>query len=82
MHFVLPGKSVIPKFILTGFFHCFMFSSVPVVSPSDPVILAAKKMREHRVNSVVVMTGNMLLGIFTYVFFLEKESFMLLIIQC
>ncbi|CAO1943141.1 unnamed protein product [Urochloa humidicola] len=41
-------------------------SSVPVVSPSDPVILAARKMREHRVNSVVVMTGNMLLGIFTY----------------
>ncbi|OEL29093.1 CBS domain-containing protein CBSCBSPB3, partial [Dichanthelium oligosanthes] len=40
-------------------------SSVPVVSPSDPVILAAKKMREHRVNSVVVMTGDMLLGIFT-----------------
>ncbi|RLM61195.1 CBS domain-containing protein CBSCBSPB3-like isoform X1 [Panicum miliaceum] len=40
-------------------------SSVPVVSPSDPVTLAAKKMREHRVNSVVVMTGNMLLGIFT-----------------
>ncbi|CAL4972019.1 unnamed protein product [Urochloa decumbens] len=39
--------------------------SVPVVSPTDPVILAAKKMREHRVNSLVVMTGNMLLGIFT-----------------
>ncbi|KAJ1287172.1 hypothetical protein BS78_03G409800 [Paspalum vaginatum] len=37
----------------------------PVVSPSDPVILAAKKMREHRVNSVVVMTGNTLLGILT-----------------
>ncbi|XP_062231765.1 CBS domain-containing protein CBSCBSPB3-like isoform X1 [Phragmites australis] len=40
-------------------------SSVPVVSPSDRVILAAKKMREHQVNSVVVMTGNMLLGILT-----------------
>ncbi|CAM0147800.1 unnamed protein product [Urochloa decumbens] len=40
-------------------------SSVPVVSPTDPVILAAKKMREHRVNSLVVMTGNMLLGTFT-----------------
>ncbi|PVH37464.1 hypothetical protein PAHAL_5G010900 [Panicum hallii] len=39
--------------------------SVPVVSPSDPVTLTAKKMREHQVNSVVVMTGNMLLGIFT-----------------
>ncbi|KAK3163079.1 hypothetical protein QOZ80_1BG0097360 [Eleusine coracana subsp. coracana] len=40
-------------------------SSVPVVSPSDPVTLAAKMMREHRVNSVVVMTGTMLLGIIT-----------------
>uniref|UniRef100_A0A0D9VAL0 CBS domain-containing protein n=1 Tax=Leersia perrieri TaxID=77586 RepID=A0A0D9VAL0_9ORYZ len=40
-------------------------SSVPVVSPSDPVTAAAKKMREYRVNSVVVMTGNMLLGILT-----------------
>ncbi|TVU36962.1 hypothetical protein EJB05_18921, partial [Eragrostis curvula] len=40
-------------------------SSVPMVSPSDPVTLAAKKMREHRVNSVVVMTGTMLLGIIT-----------------
>uniref|UniRef100_A0A0D9YKC3 CBS domain-containing protein n=1 Tax=Oryza glumipatula TaxID=40148 RepID=A0A0D9YKC3_9ORYZ len=40
-------------------------NSVPVVSPSDPVIAAAKKMREYRVNSVVVMTGNMLLGILT-----------------
>ncbi|XP_062208158.1 CBS domain-containing protein CBSCBSPB3-like isoform X3 [Phragmites australis] len=39
--------------------------SVPVVSPTDPVILAAKKMREHRVNSVIVMTGSMLLGIIT-----------------
>ncbi|KAG0541115.1 hypothetical protein BDA96_03G468200 [Sorghum bicolor] len=42
-------------------------SCAPVVSPSDPVTLAAKKMREHQVNSVVVMTGNMLLGILTYV---------------
>jgi len=40
-------------------------SCAPVVSPSDPVTLAAKKMREHQVNSVVVMTGNMLLGILT-----------------
>ncbi|KAI5002686.1 hypothetical protein ZWY2020_027336 [Hordeum vulgare] len=40
-------------------------SSVPVVSPSDLVTVAAKKMREYRVNSVVVMTGNMLQGIFT-----------------
>ncbi|XBI33064.1 hypothetical protein VPH35_056429 [Triticum aestivum] len=40
-------------------------SSVPSVSPSDLVIVAAKKMREYRVNSVVVMTGNMLQGILT-----------------
>ncbi|XP_037478419.1 CBS domain-containing protein CBSCBSPB3-like isoform X7 [Triticum dicoccoides] len=40
-------------------------SSVPSVSPSDLVTLAAKKMREYRVNSVVVMTGNMLQGILT-----------------
>jgi len=42
-------------------------SSVPAVSPSDQVTLAAKKMREYRVNSVVVMEGNMLCGILTYV---------------
>uniref|UniRef100_A0ACD5XGM5 Uncharacterized protein n=1 Tax=Avena sativa TaxID=4498 RepID=A0ACD5XGM5_AVESA len=40
-------------------------SSVPAVSPSDQVTLAAKKMREYRVNSVVVMEGNMLCGILT-----------------
>ncbi|VAH85889.1 unnamed protein product [Triticum turgidum subsp. durum] len=40
-------------------------SSVPAVSPSDLVTVAAKKMREHRVNSVVVMTGNILQGIIT-----------------
>ncbi|EMS50548.1 Meiotically up-regulated gene 70 protein [Triticum urartu] len=40
-------------------------SSVASVSPSDLVIVAAKKMREYRVNSVVVMTGNMLQGILT-----------------
>ncbi|KAG8053864.1 hypothetical protein GUJ93_ZPchr0001g31912 [Zizania palustris] len=40
-------------------------SSVPLVSPSDPVTVAAKKMREYRANSVVVMAGNMLLGILT-----------------
>ncbi|CAD6227969.1 unnamed protein product [Miscanthus lutarioriparius] len=40
-------------------------SCAPVVCPSDPVTLAAKKMREHRVNSVVVMTGNVLQGILT-----------------
>uniref|UniRef100_A0A8R7RH03 CBS domain-containing protein CBSCBSPB3 n=2 Tax=Triticum urartu TaxID=4572 RepID=A0A8R7RH03_TRIUA len=40
-------------------------SSVPSVSPSDLVTVAAKKMREYQVNSVVVMTGNMLQGILT-----------------
>ncbi|KAF0911644.1 hypothetical protein E2562_011650 [Oryza meyeriana var. granulata] len=40
-------------------------SSVPVVFSSDPVIVSAKKMKEYRANSVVVMTGNMLLGILT-----------------
>uniref|UniRef100_M8CTQ3 Uncharacterized protein n=1 Tax=Aegilops tauschii TaxID=37682 RepID=M8CTQ3_AEGTA len=40
-------------------------SSVPAVSASDLVTVAAKKMREHRVNSVVVMTGNILQGIIT-----------------
>ncbi len=57
-------------------FHTALFSSVPVVSPSDPVIAAAKKMREYRVNSVVVMTGNMLLGILTYVFLYIKLLFL------
>ncbi|KAJ3683242.1 hypothetical protein LUZ60_013469 [Juncus effusus] len=38
---------------------------VPVVSPSDPVLLAAQKMCEHKVNSVVVMLGDTLQGIFT-----------------
>jgi CBS domain-containing protein len=64
---------MISKIILTGFSQRFLYSSVPVVSPSDPVTLTAKKMREHQVNSVVVMTGNMLLGIFTYVSFLQKN---------
>ncbi|KAF8646813.1 hypothetical protein HU200_065612 [Digitaria exilis] len=66
-----PGPHAFMKFLREQMFKPTLStiitenSSVPVVSPSDPVILAAKKMREHRVNSVVVMTGNMLLGIFT-----------------
>ncbi|XP_073044769.1 CBS domain-containing protein CBSCBSPB3-like [Primulina eburnea] len=40
-------------------------SRVAVISPSDPVYVAAKKMRELRVNSVVVMTGNKIQGILT-----------------
>ncbi|KAM7523506.1 hypothetical protein LguiA_013408 [Lonicera macranthoides] len=38
---------------------------VAKVSPSDPVHVAAKRMRELRVNSVVIMTGNKIQGILT-----------------
>jgi hypothetical protein len=41
---------------------------VAIVSPSDPVYVAAQKMRELRVNSVIITTGNSLQGIFTYAF--------------
>ncbi|KAB1210476.1 CBS domain-containing protein CBSCBSPB3 [Morella rubra] len=40
-------------------------TKVAIVSPSDPVYVAAKKMRELRVNSVAVMTGNKMHGILT-----------------
>ncbi|KAJ6852875.1 putative CBS domain-containing protein CBSCBSPB3 [Iris pallida] len=40
-------------------------SKVAVVSPSDPVYLATKKMRELRVNSVVIVTGSKIQGILT-----------------
>uniref|UniRef100_A0A2P2KKI4 CBS domain-containing protein n=1 Tax=Rhizophora mucronata TaxID=61149 RepID=A0A2P2KKI4_RHIMU len=40
-------------------------TKVAFSSPSDPVYVAAKKMRESRVNSVVIMTGNKLQGILT-----------------
>ncbi|EEC68927.1 hypothetical protein OsI_37618 [Oryza sativa Indica Group] len=40
-------------------------TKVAIVSPSDPVYVATQKMREFRVNSVVVATGNTLQGIFT-----------------
>uniref|UniRef100_J3NBR0 CBS domain-containing protein n=2 Tax=Oryza brachyantha TaxID=4533 RepID=J3NBR0_ORYBR len=40
-------------------------TKVAIVSPSDPVYVATQKMREFRVNSVVVTTGNTLQGIFT-----------------
>ncbi|CAM0884809.1 unnamed protein product [Alopecurus aequalis] len=39
--------------------------SVASVSPSDLVTVAAKRMREYRVNSVIVMAGNTLQGILT-----------------
>ncbi|XVE86446.1 hypothetical protein DITRI_Ditri18aG0034800 [Diplodiscus trichospermus] len=40
-------------------------SKVAIVSSSDPVCVAAKKMRELRVNSVVMVTGNKIQGILT-----------------
>lgn len=40
-------------------------SKVAVVSPSDPISVAAKKMRELRVNSVITVTGNKPQGILT-----------------
>ncbi|XP_039139284.1 CBS domain-containing protein CBSCBSPB3-like isoform X2 [Dioscorea cayenensis subsp. rotundata] len=40
-------------------------TKVSIVSPSDPVYVAAKKMREYRVNSVVVVTANKPQGILT-----------------
>ncbi|CAD6270453.1 unnamed protein product [Miscanthus lutarioriparius] len=40
-------------------------TKVAIVSPTDPVCVAAQKMQEFRVNSVVVATGNTLQGIFT-----------------
>ncbi|KAL6519970.1 CBS domain-containing protein cbscbspb3 [Orobanche hederae] len=41
------------------------FSVVATVSPSDPVYVAAKRMRELRVNSVLIMTGSNIQGILT-----------------
>ncbi|KAJ7945141.1 CBS domain-containing protein [Quillaja saponaria] len=40
-------------------------TKVAISSPSDPVYVAAKKMRELRVNSVVIVTGNKIQGILT-----------------
>ncbi|KAL6498066.1 CBS domain-containing protein cbscbspb3 [Orobanche gracilis] len=40
-------------------------SRVATVSPSDPVYVAAKRMRELRVNSVLIMTGSNIQGILT-----------------
>lgn len=40
-------------------------SRVAIVSPSDPVYVATKKMRELRINSVVIVTGNKIQGILT-----------------
>ncbi|GMH11394.1 hypothetical protein Nepgr_013235 [Nepenthes gracilis] len=40
-------------------------NKVAIVSPSDPVHVAAKKMRELRVNSVIIMSANKIQGILT-----------------
>ncbi|KAI8540642.1 hypothetical protein RHMOL_Rhmol08G0002600 [Rhododendron molle] len=40
-------------------------AKVAIVLPSDPVHVAAKKMRELRVNSVIIATGTEILGILT-----------------
>ncbi|KAJ4835024.1 CBS domain-containing protein cbscbspb3 [Turnera subulata] len=40
-------------------------TKVATVSPSDPVCVAAKKMRELRVNSVIMVNGNKIQGILT-----------------
>ncbi|KAF9608407.1 hypothetical protein IFM89_009773 [Coptis chinensis] len=40
-------------------------TKVALVSPSDPVYVAAKKMRDFRVNSVIITTGNKPQGILT-----------------
>ncbi|XWS29957.1 hypothetical protein CRYUN_Cryun24cG0075700 [Craigia yunnanensis] len=40
-------------------------SKAAIVSSSDPVCIGAKKMRELRVNSVVMVTGNKIQGILT-----------------
>ncbi|KAG1331077.1 CBS domain-containing protein CBSCBSPB3 [Cocos nucifera] len=40
-------------------------NKVAVVSPSDPVYVASKKMRELRVNSVIIVTGSKTQGILT-----------------
>ena len=67
---------VLHLFLLLFSFNCYKYkknieltmlstSRVAIVSPTDPVCVAAQKMREFRVNSVVVATGNTLQGIFT-----------------
>ncbi|KAF8101787.1 hypothetical protein N665_0201s0103 [Sinapis alba] len=40
-------------------------SKVALVSPSDPVFVASKKMRDLRVNSVIIAVGNKIHGILT-----------------
>ncbi|KAL1224356.1 CBS domain-containing protein CBSCBSPB2 [Cardamine amara subsp. amara] len=40
-------------------------SKVAIVSPSDPVFVASKRMRDLRVNSVIITVGNKVQGILT-----------------
>ena len=50
---------------------------VAVVSPSDPVYVATKRMRELRVNSVIIVTGGQPQGILTYVLCIEHIMILL-----
>ena len=47
-----------------------MCCRVATVVASDPVSVAAKRMQEMRVNSVIIMAGNNIQGILTYEYFL------------
>ena len=55
-------------------------SRVAVASPSDPVNVAANKMRELRVNSVIVVTRNKIQGILTYFSFLPGFAILQLVL--
>lgn len=52
---------------------------VAVVLASDPVCVAAKKMQELRVNSVIILAGNNIQGILTYGYCLIIDVAMLLV---
>ena len=54
--------------------HCIMSFRVAIVSPSDTIYMAAKKMRELRVNSAIVSTNNKPQGILTLVCFFSKSQ--------
>lgn len=50
---------------LPSFVALYVFRAA-IVSASDPIYVAAKKMRELRVNSVVITMGTKIQGILTY----------------
>lgn len=52
---------------------------VAVVLASDPVCVAAKKMQELRVNSVIILAGNNIQGILTYGYCVIIDVAMLLV---